>query len=274
MSFDVASIRQSKPDSQIRANFALNPLDQSTPGGGRLSANLPLTLYIQFAYKIMLTPEQTESMNAHLPKWVATEKFVIEAKASENAKTDELREMMKSLLADRFKLAAHYEMSEVPTFALVMVKPGKLGSRIRPHSDGPACDTRFVRPPDVSSPLVPPGGFAPACGSAQAISGTNHTVLLGARDVTIEYLASYLNLIEDMGRPVLDRTGLSGTFDFSLNWVPEANGPLSFLAGAQTEAEGSGLLTALKEQLGLKLQPEKMPTKVLVIDHVERPSEN
>ena len=182
--------------------------------------------------------------------------------------------MMKSLLADRFKLAAHYESREVPTLALVLVKPGRLGSRLRPHSEGLACDAKFVLPPDASSPSVPPGGFMPVCGSAQVTSGPNNTALLGARDVTIEYLASYLNLIQDFGRPILDRTGLSGTFDFSFYWVPEPNGPLSSLAGAQAKAEGSDLLTALKEQLGLKLQPEKISTKVLVIDHVEHPSPN
>ena len=80
MAFEVASIRPAEPDSKFRANFALNFLDRSIPQGGRLSANLPLTFYIQFAYKIMLTPEQTDSMIAHLPKWVATEKFVIEAR--------------------------------------------------------------------------------------------------------------------------------------------------------------------------------------------------
>jgi len=274
MAFEVASIRPAEPDSRIRSNFALNFLDRSIPQGGRLSANLPLTFYIQFAYKMLLTSEQADSMIAHLPKWVATEKFVIEARADGNATTNELREMMKSLLADRFKLAAHYESREVPTLALVLVKPGRLGSRLRPHSDGSACDTKFVIPSDASSPSVPPGEFLPFCGGAQAIPGPNHTALLGARDVTIEYITSYLNLIQGFGRPILDRTGLSGTFDFSLYWVPEPNGPLSSLTGAQAEAEGSDLVTALKEQLGLKLQPEKISTKVLVIDHVERPSPN
>jgi uncharacterized protein (TIGR03435 family) len=274
MEFEVASIRPAEPDSRIRASFPLNIQDRSLPSNGRLSANLPLAFYIQFAYRITLAPDQMEEMIAHLPKWVANDKFVIEAQAAGNPITDQMRLMMQSLLADRFKLALHFEPRPVPALVLVLAKPGTTGSRLRAHSEGPACDTKQTIPQEPDSPSVPPGGFMPICGSAQAMSGAHHTVLLGARDVTLEYIASYLSLVQDFGRPILDRTGLSGTFDFSLNWTPEPTSPLSSMAGAQTDGEGTNLLEALKEQLGLKLISERVPTEVPVVDHIERLSPN
>jgi bla regulator protein blaR1 len=274
MEFEVASIHPAEPDSKIRSSFPLNIQDRSLPSNGRLSADLPLAFYIQFAYRITLTPDQIEGMTARLPKWVANDKFVIEARTEGNPTTDQMRLMMQSLLADRFKLALHFEHRSVSALVLVLARPGTTGSRLRAHSEGPACDAKLEIPPEPSSPSVPPGGFMPVCGSAQVMSGAHHTVLLGARDVTLQYIASYLSLVQNFGRPISDETGLSGTFDFSLDWTPEPSSPLSSLAGEQPDGEGTDLLEALREQLGLKLISEKVPTEVPVIDHIEQPSQN
>ena len=92
--------------------------------------------------------------------------------------------------------------------------------------------------------------------------------------MSIGSIANFLNGQGNLGRPVLDQTGLSGTFDFSLEWTPEARGPLSPGVDSPPDQSGPTFLQALKDQLGLKLESTKGPVELLVIDHVERPSEN
>jgi hypothetical protein len=109
MSFDVASIRPTKPGVFTPPNFALSSDDSYSPNGGLLSADFSLATYIEFAYKLWLSPDQRKSMLANLPKWVDRDKYEIHARASGNPTKDQMRLMMQSLLADRFKLAIHYE---------------------------------------------------------------------------------------------------------------------------------------------------------------------
>jgi bla regulator protein blaR1 len=275
MEFDAASIKLSLPGTQPHANFGLNIDNETLQPGGLLSAsNRPLTVYIEFAYKIMLTREQEASMVAHRPKWVAEQGFDFEARAEDSPTKDQARLMMQSLLADRFKLAVHFETRDTPVLVMVLDKPGKLGPRIRPHSEGPSCDTKLEIPSDRSSPSVPPGGFLPFCRAVVMIPGPDHTLLLGARDVDMEHIASYLPLLESEGRPVVDRTGLTGTFDFSINWAPAS--PASASSATDTPLDNSGptFEEGLREQLGLKLKPARAPIRTLVIDHVEEPSPN
>jgi bla regulator protein blaR1 len=271
MEFDAASIKPSPPDTNPRANFSLNIDNDKLPPGGLLSAmNRPLTVYIDFAYKIMPTREQGAATVAHLPKWVAEQGFDFEARAEGSPTKDQARLMMQSLLADRFKLAVHFETKDVPVLVMVLDKAGKLGPRIRAHSEGPSCDTKLEISSDRSSPSVPPGGFLPFCGSVVMIPGSNHTVLLGARDVDMEHIASYLPALESEGRPVVDRTGLTGTFDFSINWVPTSQSSASSAAEAPLDNSGPNFEEALREQLGPKLKPGRAPIRTLVIDHVEQ----
>lgn len=143
-----------EPGKFTPPNFALNIDDTSIPPGRRLLADFPLESYIEFAYKIMPAREQTETMLAHLPKWVATDRFVIQAKAEGKPTKDQMRLMMQSLLADRFKLAVHFETQTVPVLALGLKKSGEIGPRLRPHSQGPSCDTALAVPRDRSSPSV------------------------------------------------------------------------------------------------------------------------
>jgi bla regulator protein blaR1 len=275
MEFEVASIRLSRPDEAIHSNIGLNIDNDALPPGGRLSAESnPVGVFIAFAYKVMPAPEQYDAMQAHLPKWAVNDRFDLEARFDPNATKDDLRLMMQALLAERFHLAAHFESREVPVLALVLVKAGRLGPRIRAHSEGAACDAKWTMPPERNSPSVPPGEFLPKCGSVEAIAGPRHTVLLGARNIPLDHIATYLPLLHDFGRPVVDRTGIAGTFDFSLNWLPEPGDPPILGPGASADADGPGLLEALKEQLGLKLEPAKSVIQVLVVDHIEQPTPN
>jgi uncharacterized protein (TIGR03435 family) len=272
--FAVASIRRSEPGTFLRPNMVLNNEDTPVPPGGRFSGDFPLEIYIEFAYKIMPTREQEDAMLAHLPKWVSTDHFVIQAEAEGNPTKDQVRLMMQSLLADRFKLVVHFETKVVPVFGLILDRPGRTGPRIRPHSEGPACDAAIAPAADRSSSSVPPGEFVPSCGRVQAIYGPDHTVVLGARDISLEHLAGYLPDFEDTGRPLVDQTGLGGTFDFSLNWLPESNITPQAGASESIDAQGPSFLTALRDQLGMKLKPAAAPIPLLVVDHVEQLSPN
>jgi uncharacterized protein (TIGR03435 family) len=156
--------------------------------------------------------------------------------------------------------------------ALVPDKSGKPGPRLRPHAEGLACDAKWIAPPDRTSPSVAPGGFVPDCGDTVAFDGPNHTVLLGARNITIEQIADYLGSLGMFDRPIVDQTGLSGRFDFSIDWLHERNGPS--ISDAQLDGEGPTFLDALKEQLGMRLKSTKAQVTVLVIDNVDQPSPN
>src|SRR5260370_1020942 len=103
MAFGVASVRPSPPTFSP-PSFPLDPAHAYRPTGGRFKADFPLTVYIQFAYKYRFAPEQMQAMLAHLPKWVASDRFTIEARGPANATKDQMRLMMQSLLAERFKL--------------------------------------------------------------------------------------------------------------------------------------------------------------------------
>jgi bla regulator protein blaR1 len=140
-SFDVASV---KPGSAPRIpDFPLDNGNAKTPGG-RFSTSLPLLIYIAFAYKLPPNEEQTRAMLAHLPKWSGG-LFEIEARAKGNPTKDQMRLMMQSLLADRFKLAVHFETREEPDHALTSIKPGKTGPKLRPHAEGPPCPDSFTQ---------------------------------------------------------------------------------------------------------------------------------
>jgi bla regulator protein blaR1 len=276
-SFEVASIRPGDPDRFIHPTIDLSTEDSPIVPGGAFIADFPLPVYIEFAYKILLTNEQTRAMVAHLPRWVGTQPFVIEAKAPMTKVTkDQMRLMMQSLLANRFKLAVHFETRDQPVLALGLAKAGARGPRLRLHAQGLACDGNWSAPTDRTSPSVPPGGFLPSCGVFVAINAANHTILFGARNVTLHSIAGNLGTlppVAQFGRPVVDQTGLAGTYDFSLQWLPDRTGPQSDDVAA-VDAQGATFEEALRDQLGLKLKPARAAVETLVIDHVEEPSPN
>jgi uncharacterized protein (TIGR03435 family) len=275
--FDVASVKPNTSNAPAISRFPMGPGDAFLPDGNFFAAtNQPLIVYLRFAYKL----GQGDLLD--LPTWVYSDRFDIEARAHGNPTKDQVRLMMQSLLADRFRLTAHTAKRAKPVFNLVLAKAGRIGPQLQVHSDDGSCpiastpQTPDVAPPAASSssntsvlhlPPIP-------CGSIGQISASSpDRGRLGGRRVSIGRIAGFLtNPYTGVDRPVLDRTGLTGNFDFSLEWslAPDS----AQLPVAQLGDTGPSFLEALRDQLGFKLKSTTGPVDVLVIDHVERPSPN
>jgi uncharacterized protein (TIGR03435 family) len=273
MSFEVASVRQSKRGAELSNNGELDFSDAFPPTGGLLTTTSSLVEYIIFAYKIV-DASQIPSLVNQLPNWAQTDEFDIRARAeNHNPTKDQMRLMMQSLLADRFKLAIHIETRQLPVYALVLDKPGKPGPQLQPHPDDVPCTG-----PDKPTPTVAGSEPPSFCGAVTAwpVNNQRHFRMM---DVTMEQIAAFFAVMgDDQGhldhRPMLDQTGLSGRFDFNIEFLPESNGSRSPSADAMPEAPGPTFAEALKNQLGLKLVKQTGPVDVFVIEHVERPSDN
>jgi uncharacterized protein (TIGR03435 family) len=276
MEFEVASIKPNTSDDPANANFPLGPGAVYVPNGGLFSATgYPLITYIAFAYK--LTGGDVQTLQSELPAWAMTDHFDIQARAKGNPGKDDMRMMMRSLLADRFKFAIHYQTREVPALALVLVKPDKTGPKLRQHPGDSPCPTEA--PPPASQEPQPnfdtPDGLPPLCGGIFAMPGTQPSNLrAAARNVPMSLIAMTFSAAANLGRPVVDHTGLTGTFDFSLEWARDAGAPAAASQDPAPDPSGPGFEQALKEQMGLKLESTKSPIEFMVIDHVEKPSGN
>ena len=277
LKFDVASVKANTTDERGGLNIPLLG-DLYTPTGGVFSGkNIWLLTYIYFAFN--LTGNQMQALLPHLPEWVINDRFDIEGRAEGNPTKAQMRMMVKSLLEDRFKLASHYETQQLPVFAAMLAKPGKIGPKIRTHPDDATCSTS---PPPPPVPGVTPaqqsivaGGFPVVCGGIVGMSPDSPGHLrVGARNVTIGAIIAALAQMGNLDRAVLNRTGLTGTFDFTFEWTPQRNGSVPLDTNAQPDDLGPSFLDCLREQLGLKLETQKGPVEVLVLDHVERPSPN
>jgi uncharacterized protein (TIGR03435 family) len=275
MTFDVASVKRNTASLSVRpwnglasrpmsyVNFPLDAGDLYTSDAGFLmTEGLELADYINFAYK--LKPYQGRFLQ--LPKWAATERYDIQARADSKPTKDQMRLMTQSLLADRFKLAVHWETRQLSVFALVLSKPGKTGPQLRPQSDDQPCADSGPPPTASGRPLFPCDTF----GATQPGHWRGQRLTMGR-------VADNLVAAGNLDRPIVDRTGLSGRFDVILEFAPESNGPQANTQPGQTgpsDQTGPTFLEALRDQLGLKLKSQTGPVDVLVVDHVEEPSPN
>jgi len=265
MAFDVASVREN-PFPKYNSSIPMDADNVWASTGGLFNVDGNLAGLISFAYKL---PQQN-NMLQHLPDWAKTKSFDVQARAASTSPTkDQMRLMVQSLLADRFKLAIHFEPKVTPVQIVTLAKPGKMGPRLRLHADGPRCDVVKPRSPGA------PGTFDMfPCQVYLAINNADGTILAGARNTTVELMAAFFTNVGHM-RPIVDRTGINAAIDFSIAYTPERRSTAQ-TAGAENEAQSPGTTfeEAVKEQLGLKLKPATAPLEVPVVDHVEMPSEN
>jgi uncharacterized protein (TIGR03435 family) len=197
------------------------------------------------------------------PGWLRSERYDIEAKAATKAGFDDLTAMLQPLLEDRLQLKFHRETKELPVYWLAVTKPGKLiegEGECGPASSGPVDPGKLPQGP---------------CGFLFILPGH-----LFGQKAAISRLVDALSRI--VKRVVLDKTGLTGKYDIDLNYTPELASPVGAGPGAPPgvpplppiDPNGPSLVTALQEQLGLKLESQKGQVEIMVIDHVQRPSEN
>jgi uncharacterized protein (TIGR03435 family) len=234
--FDVVSI---KPNLSGAEGGSI----RLTPGGRLVAQNASLRQLITTAYDVR------DFQLFGGPSWMASERFDIEAKAAGNPTQDQISQMLQALLADRFSLTVHREKKEVPIYRLTVAKGG---SKLPPAK---AECTPMVPPPAKFDPatLRPCGGF-----------NSNVGMMLGGAVSTTKLAAS---LSRTLGRTVVDETGLSGSFDVSLHWTPDAQPQTA-------NSSDPDFFTAIQEQLGLRLESGRGPVEVLVVDQAERPSQN
>ena len=262
--FEAASV---KPNRSGESNTSM----RRAPGGRYNATNAPLPLLITFAYQIQ--PFQLQGG----PSWMRTDRFDIVAKLDgdppfvpmSSAEPDPLMLAMRTLLADRFRLAVHWETQEMPIYALVLARADrKLGPNMHPAAVDCAAIT----------------GGVPAAARAGQITNPNTAdhVACGMRNNAGRFqfggnpMSVFANgLANQVARTVVDRTGLSGNWDFEFTFTPERFRQVRSTGAdlpPDVDPDGPSLFTAIQEQLGLKLESTKGPVKVLVIDRVEPPT--
>lgn len=242
--FEVASI---KPN--LSGNQAM--LFRASPG--RLQAeNQTLQHLLMLAYDVK------DFQISGGPGWINSDHYDVEAKAEGTATRDQMMPMLRTLLADRFKLALHRGMKELPIYELTVAKGGlklRLSSCVNADPNNP-------------KPLPAGQHF---CGYMASGGGS-----LEAANASMADLAKAFSVLT--GRTVVDKTGISGAFAVHLTFVPDDASSRANPADAGNPANlgdpGPSIFTAAREQLGLRLQAGKGPVEVLVIDHVEKPTSN
>jgi uncharacterized protein (TIGR03435 family) len=261
-----------KPES----NVPMGPGGVSRPSGGILNArSFHLMDYLEFAYK--LTDYQEAALKEKLPDWVVEDRFTIEARTENRDVTkDQLRLMMQTLLAERFKLAVHYEDRRVPVLALMLARPATMGPKLQRHPADAACPNFSSHARDEHGTAVPDppetvaNGFPTFCGGILGVpASAQDRYSFGARGVPMSLIVSSLDSWGHLDRPVVDETGLGGEYDFVLDFTPDPRPKY-----ATIDSGGPGFEEALRKQLGLKLERQTSTLKFLVLDHVEPPTAN
>jgi uncharacterized protein (TIGR03435 family) len=189
-----------------------------------------------------------------------------------------MRLMMQALLNQRFGFAMHYEIHETAVYALEVAKSGKLGAQLRPHPTNATCVNQFsVNGAGQIAMDTDADGFPTVCGGIVGVpSRIPGTLAIGARNITMKLFAGSISELGQLGRPVLDQMGLTGTYDFWLEFTPQNNRtavPQEVNAPGPDNA-GPAIIEALKEQLGLKLESQKGQGQEIIVDRIDHPSAN
>jgi uncharacterized protein (TIGR03435 family) len=295
-SFDVISIKPSAPLGNGPVSIG------GGAQGDRLTlSNATLRMLLQRAFAgAGNTPLAGPLQIVGGPGWIDSDRYDVQAKADCSGGTiprDRLQLMMQALLEDRFKLKAHLETRELPIYELVV---GKDGPKIKRSADQTPAAPLFAQPgpcePASSTAQPPlPGGRGLPVGPGNAPPRGSAYMSIGTGGMTVRATATRLAFVvgmfqQQLGRMVVDKTGLDGLYDFELTFSPEgldspfgrgfplpppgAGGPAGSAAAPATASDPVPSLFSAIQELGLKLESAKGPVAVLVIDSVERPTEN
>ena len=249
--FEAASIRENVSGGD-------NASVRAQPGGRVTVSNNSLRNIIRNAYNV----QNYQIVGG--PEWINTVRWDISAKAPDDAPPPQLLLMLRTPLADRFKLAIRNETREMPIYALTLARPdGRLGSQLR--SSNVHCAAVFAAAKARGEAPPPTTNGRPTCGT-RTTRGNMMTTGVAMSDFA-------RNLSPFAGRPVVDTTGLTGVYDLNLAWTPEQGlpGPDGTASQAATSSDSVSLFTAVQEQLGLKLDAQRGSVDVLVIESAQRP---
>ena len=287
--FEVASVKPAAAQTPGRMMMGCSG-GPGTPDPGMLRCtNASLSMLMMRAYDV-------QGYQISSPAWFDSEHFDITAKIPAGASKEEFRIMLQNLLAERFQVKLHRETKEMPMYALVTAKGG---AKMTPSVETPAPEDAAKGMGPMGEPPLPPlpprggaGGFPemPKGRPGLAIMFMNGKMRLVGTQQAVSDLARMLG--GQLGRPVVDETGLKGKYDFTVDFTPEPGQglmrgmpmppPGGAMGGGGTggpagdsQEGGPTLIAAIQEQLGLKLESRKGPVEFLVVDHAEKvPTEN
>ena len=238
-SFEVATIKPNNSGATGMQQLSMNPY-----GRNFAARNSTLNDLIAFAYSVQM------KQIVGGPPWMDRDRYDIAALTDRDGapSPEQLRIMIRKLLADRFKLTFHHDSRELSAYVLTVTKNGQ---KLTP--------SELKGPPGLGRRLGPEG------------------LTMLAQNETMADFAGFLQMLV-LDRPVVDKTGISGRFDFHLTFTPDdsefGGHPPPLPTATETTNVSPGLFEAIQQQLGLKLNPEKTPVDVIAIDHVEKPSAN
>jgi uncharacterized protein (TIGR03435 family) len=266
------------PDPELRFEVA-SVKAADTSGGGMMMRMMPASFEAAGVPLRLLLRQALQKPDYQIigaPGWVDTERYTIAAKAASGTAQSAMPVMMVNLLKDRFQMTSHTETRELPIFNLVLARGDRRPGPNLKQSSAECQAMIAARAAGAGAPPAPGGPpmFDPnapiACGSVRTGPG-----MLGAGGRTIAQLVQMLS--NSTGRPVVDKTGLTGAYDFSLRFAPEPGsfgpfGPPPPGVLPPPDPDAPNLYTAVQEQLGLKLENARGPVEVVVIDRLEKPA--
>jgi uncharacterized protein (TIGR03435 family) len=272
LQFEVASVRENKSGSGASSNIPLDRSDTFSPTGCTLRAiNQPFIAYLIFAYKINVSEFRGGVMRS-MPPWAVKDRFDIVAKCADtNASKDEMRQMLQSLLADRFQLKVHRESRIMPILVLYPKRAGILGPQLKVHNS--SCESPLPIPPPSVAVADLVGRWPQLCGNGQELRISKHGLRDGGRAMTMDQIADWLTGAGDLAFPIVNRSKLPGTFDFVLDFNPEKLEDTTSNPGDMEQA-GPTFQGALEDQLGMRLRKETAAIPLFFVDQVQYPSEN
>jgi len=278
LKFEVASVKPSKDCGAPGAAAGGRRGGGVSPSPGRLHVCGTVEDLIQNAYVVYADGHTNRRLQARAsgpplsggPAWIRSDRYLIDAKPERAAGQEMMNgPMMQALLQERFRLKIRRETREVPAYALTAARGA---TKLHQFQDGSCVLVDLTKHP---TPPPPPG--QKNCLNGVFTKGKGQNIVFQAQGTSLERFSTLIGWA--VGRPVFDKTGIPGLFDFHLEFAldeatPTLTDPASAPATPSDEPAGPSLFGAIQQQLGLKLEPARGPKEFLVIDHVERPSGN
>jgi uncharacterized protein (TIGR03435 family) len=275
--FEVASVKPSNPNPDPSNPLSMVALMLPQPGGRFTATNTPLRMLIMVAYEL----KQEAQLAGGPPNLLAAKYDITARTATATLGMKELPQLLRSLLADRFKLKTHTESHELPVYDLVLARSdGRLGPNLRPSTSDCSKADEILAEQGAALAKGDVGSFVGKprpCSVSTDASGGPLNLMMRGDGQEMKQLVEILTVLT--GRAVRDKTGLSGRYDFDMKMDLQMVLALAQRMGANIPAaaanipqsDGSSLTTALNEQLGLKLESIRGPVDVVIIDSVEAP---